>query len=190
MEIRRIKKNAGRFAALCLLVFCAGCMPNGPAGLNVRLADTSVNVGDEVEVTIRINELSANTLDSLSGFDFNVLYDPASLQFTRSSFLDPASEGNALELEEVDAMPFTGAVTDLGGGVLDVVGVSGNTAAVLDALQPNSFQFVSLTFTALAATGSTDVEVDLADEDRLVVDSAASVLNVPFPAPSVSVTIR
>lgn len=190
MEISRIKKNAEQFAAVSLLVFCVGCMPNGPAGLNVRLADKSVDVGDEVEVTIRVNGLSADTLRSLSGFDFNVLYDPAFLQFTASSFVDPPSEGNALELEEVDAMPFTGVVTDLGGGVLDVVGVSGNSAAVLDELQPDSFQFVSLTFTALAATESTDVEVDLSDDDRLVVDSAASVLDVPFPAPSVSVTIR
>lgn len=139
--------------------------------------------GSTVGVVLGVSGLTGSANDSLSGFDFDILYDQNQLSFAGVSFEDPAC-GNQLDLLEVDKFEFFGDAF-AGYGVLDVYGISGNSPDILDADQLNDFVFAVLTFNVLQSD-DTSVSLDLSDDWLSFLDSNASELRVTYGATSVS----
>lgn len=123
--------------------------------------------------------------NSLSAFDVDLIYDPSMLSFSSVSFGDGTA--NPLDLPEVGALPFFGDITNLP-GKLDLFGLSGNSTAVLDTLQPDAFVLFTLQFLALAPGVST-MGIDLLDPTLLFADTTLSNL-FPLADSTYSAAIR
>jgi hypothetical protein len=154
---------------------------------NASGSASAVNVGSSWSVSYDVSGLSNGAGDSLSGFDIDVLYDPAILFFSSFTFTDIASV-NQLEFAEVGASPFFGDAI-AAAGVIDAFGISGNTVSVLDANQSDAFRFLTLTFTALQATAASVVSVNLSDLNLIFIDSNSVILPAQFANSLVSVTV-
>jgi hypothetical protein len=174
----------------CLLLIAALTASSlaGAATISMTASTASVMPGQSVSVRFGISGLTGAAGDSLSGFDLDILYDNARLQFDSYGFLDTATGINQLDLAEAGQFGFFGEATG-SGGVIDVFGLSGNSAAILDLAQAASFQFLSLNFTALGGVGPTFISVDLQDSNLLILDSGSSDLAVNFANSSLMVDI-
>lgn len=154
--------------------------------IDVTRSGSPSAIGDPVSVTLSISGLTGAALDSLGGFDVDFTFNSVALQFVGSSFIDPISSRNELDLPG-PIVPFSGGVAPAGVGRLDVFGLSGNSTATLDTLQAGGFALIRLDFQLLSLASST-VGIDLADPNLLFLDSGAGVLPTQFGASSVSIT--
>lgn len=144
-------------------------------------------VGDLFWINLSVGGLTSSPLDSISGFDVDLTFDPTVLKYTQVSFVDPGSARNELSLPG-GVLPFFGEVTESSSGRLDLVGVSGNTALQLDAEQADAFAFVRVQFQLLTATSSL-VSLDLMDPNLLFSNSASGPADLQFRTPSVSIEV-
>lgn len=147
--------------------------------INLTSNNTNLHKGDLFEVQLVISGLSSNIGDSLSAFDLDISFDSNVLSFTKANFSDSIL-GNQLDLPEATAFPFFGGAFDLGNGILDVFGISGNSSTVLDTDQFDQFRFLNLSFIAIADTNSSSIFVDLNDPNLLTLDSGFNDLNTTF----------
>ena len=174
---------------LLLLALSAGILIPAPAAvINVSTTSAHVSVGRSFNVLFDVRGLSSTPNDSLSGFDLDIVFDPLTVRLLNASFFDPASGANQLAFSEAGSFGFIGQ-TAISGGVIDLFGISGNSAGVLDASQNDVFRFVTLTFETLASSPGTFIGVNLADPALLFTDSGAGVLPIVFDNSSVGITI-
>lgn len=174
---------------LLLLALSAGILIPAPAAvINVSTTSAQVSVGQSFNVLFDVRGLSSAANDSLSGFDLDIVFDPLTVRLLNASFFDPASGTNQLAFGESGSFGFIGK-TIISGGVIDLFGISGNSAGVLDARQNDIFRFVTLTFETLASSPGTFIGVNLADPALLLTDSGAGVLPIAFDNSSVGIAI-
>jgi len=150
---------------------------------------SSLAVGEVVSLRLSIADLSAASGSSLGGFDLSLHFDNTAVAWLGFSLVDTASGLNQLDWTEAGSFGFLGDALDTGTGSISAFGLSGNSAAVLDALQADSFDFITFSFLALAPASSALFSIDPTDPALLFVDSDASALAVSFGATSASVTI-
>lgn len=174
----------------CLLLMAALAASSlaGAATISMTAAPASLAPGQNFSIRFSISGLTAAPGDSLSGFDLNVLYDSGRVQFNGAGFQDAASGFNQLDIPEAGSFGFFGEASSAA-GVIDVFGVSGNSANFLDSVQSDQFQFLSLNFTALGVDGSTAIGIDMFDPNLLFLDSGNGDLSVNFANSSVAVVI-
>jgi hypothetical protein len=188
LGINSLRKCNYRSMALILFVFFLFQMPANASVISVNVSNSSLGIGDTVNVDFRISGLTRAIGDSLSGFDFDILYDEAAFSLTSYDFNDPVL-GNQLDLLEAFSLGFYGDVITTGGGVLDAYGVSGNSDWVLDSDQADEFSFLNLSFRAIAETSSSVFEIDLVDPNLLALDSMFNNLSVAYSPVSASVVV-
>lgn len=152
-------KDLRRIAA-CAAMCWVGAV--SAATVNVSSSSSHVSVGQVVTLTFAVSGLHQGGVGSLAGFDLDLQYDNSLLSLQSFGFVDTASGINALDLPEVGGLGFFGDAV-AAGGIVDAFGLSGNSAAVLDAQQANAFDFLTLSFLALQASSGTQFVVDLAD---------------------------
>ena len=148
------------FYAVNILLLSVFSYSANAAIISMNTANTNLNIGDSFVVDFNISGLTSNIGDSLSAFDFDILFDHTALSFNGASFTNTGVD-NQLELAESGAWPFDGDVIDSGSGLLDAYGISGNSDSVLDSDQLTDFRFLGLEFTAIAATTSASISIDL-----------------------------
>lgn len=180
--------TAARLLSLNLLILSFYYSPTHAATISMSTTDTTVNVGDTFVVDFYISDLTSNAGDSLSAFDLDVLFDNTTLAYTGTNFTHTAGD-NQLEFTEVGSLPFDGAAFDLGAGLVDVYGISGNSDTVIDANQLDEFRFLGLEFTAIATTSFTSISIDLVDPALLLLDSGFNNLSKSFSSSQVNMTI-
>lgn len=174
---------------LLLLALSAGILIPAPAAvINVSTTSSHVSVGQSFNVLFDVRGLSSAPNDSLSGFDLDIVFDPLTVRLLNASFFDPASGTNQLAFSEAGSFGFIGQ-TAISGGVIDLFGISGNSAGVLDARQNDIFRFVTLTFETLASSPGTFIGVNLADPALLFTDSGAGGLPIAFDNSSIGIAI-
>ncbi|QDG70153.1 hypothetical protein [Janthinobacterium tructae] len=174
---------------LLLLALSAGILIPAPAAvINVSTTSAHVSVGQSFNVLFDVRGLSSAANDSLSGFDLDIVFDPLTVRLLNASFFDPASGTNQLAFSEAGSFGFIGQ-TAISGGVIDLFGISGNSAGLLDARQNDVFRFVTLTFETLASSPGTFIGVNLADPALLFTDSGAGGLPIAFDNSSVGIAI-
>lgn len=174
---------------LLLLALSAGILIPAPAAvINVSTTSAHVSVGQSFNVLFDVRGLSSAPNDSLSGFDLDIVFDPLAVRLLNASFFDPASGTNQLAFSEAGSFGFIGQ-TAIFGGVIDLFGISGNSAGVLDARQNDIFRLVTLTFETLASSQGTFIGVNLADPALLFTDSGAGGLPIAFDNSSVGIAI-
>jgi hypothetical protein len=155
--------------AIILILLAAAC-PSYAISISLN-SIASVDVGEEFDVIFEIDGLTSASMDSLSAFDIDVLFDNTFLSLTGYSFVDSSTGINQLELTELGSLTFDGDVIDLGGGVIDAYGVSGNSDIVLDSNQAGTFTFLTLTFEALSAADNVAIGIDMNDPFLFFLDS-------------------
>lgn len=187
-KTKQFLRKAGSRVLLAALLG-AGTSAASAAVINVSTASNTLTVGQSFFVNFSVSGLTGAVNDSLSGFDINVRFDQAAVQLTGYSFADPASAQNQLDFSEPGAFPFLGDVIG-GSGAIDAFGLSGNSAAVLDAAQAGSFTFLVLKFSALAASQLSTIDIDLNDPALLFTNSEADLLNASFGSSAVTFAIN
>lgn len=184
--LTRLCKKACNYLLPAALL--AAALPGQAAVINLSASASSVAVGQSFQVDFRVSGLSAAAGDSLSGFDLNVLFDAAAVQLTGFSFFDASGSLNQLDLSEPGSFGFLGNAL-VSGNSIDVFGLSGNSAATLDAGQADAFRFLSLNFKALAPSAGTAIGLDLSDPNLLFTDSGAGALPYTVNGDSVRLAI-
>ncbi|WGG52748.1 PEP-CTERM sorting domain-containing protein [Rugamonas sp. DEMB1] len=161
-----------------ILVLTLALAPPGTARaavIDVSASTNTLSVGQDVFVFFSISGLSGAPGDSLGAFDMDIIYDPTVLRLWDVGFHDDTLHGNPLALPEPGSFAFIGDAIDLGQRI-DAFGLSGNSAAVLDADQPNAFTLMTLTFRAVGPSIVSGVVIDTLDPALLFVDSGANAL--------------
>jgi hypothetical protein len=156
--------------------------------IGVTSSTSHVGIGQSFAVSFDIQGLTGAANSSLSSFDLDVLYDAALLRLIGVNFSDPATGRNQLDFSEAGGFGFLGGAQSKGGRI-DLFGLSGNSAGVLDAVQADVFRFASLTFEALAPAPLTTIAIDLNDTSMLFIDSGASMLATGFGNTSANIDI-
>ena len=185
-------RSAQRARSFCFIAIALLTLPAAAAQaaqINVFSSQNVVTVGGTISVFFEIGGLSSALDDSLSGFDFDVRFDPTLLSLSGSSFVDPLTLLNQLDLPEAGSLGFVND-QNLAGGVLDILALSGNSSSLLDQGQADAFRFLTLTFTALAPGALTTVSLDLMDPGLAFLDSSAGLLAPTFLQSSASIAIR
>lgn len=157
--------------------------------VSISPSANTVSVGDVFAIRFRIEGLSGAAGASLSAFDITLAFDESAVQWTGFSFDDAGGAGNQLDLAEPGSFGFLGDALNTGLSSINAFGLSGNSAAVLDAWQANDFDFLTLSFKAVADTSAAVFSVNSNNPGLLFVDSGASNLAVAFGALSASVSI-
>lgn len=163
-----------RMAAICLI--CASMAPG--AAVYMSTDGNTAAIGNPVTISFIASGLSNGSAPALAAFDIDVLFDPMVLQYESASFVDPVTGVNQLDFPESSGLGFLGIGTDLG-GVIDVFGVSGNSASLLNLSQNDEFVFVRLLFTTLKVQ-QTGVALDLMDASLLFGDADGNPLAVDY----------
>lgn len=148
---------------------------------------TAVNVGDNLEVQVRISGLNDASAPSLGDYDVNFNYDASLFNFTGINWGD-ASLGNQLDLNSF------GSLQDIGSGVgwLRLFEASVDDALDLELLQAGEFTLFSVVLNAAALGSSTfsltanalgdaygnDVFIDTINDAQVTVGS----VSVPEPS--------
>jgi hypothetical protein len=161
-----------------IMVLTLALAPPSPARaavIDVSASTNTLSVGQDVFVFFSVSGLSGAPGDSLGAFDMDIIYDPAVLRLWDVGFHDDTIHGNPLALPEPGSFAFIGDAIDLGRRI-DAFGLSGNSAAALDADQPNAFTFMTLTFRAVGPSIVSGVVIDTLDPALLFVDSGANAL--------------
>lgn len=147
--------------------------------LDLSPASSSANLGDSVEVELRISGLGEGTAPSLGAYDFTLAFDPAVLGF--GGFRDPVL-GNQLDLAGFGTVSGFDSGT---AGQLNVFEVSLDLAGDLDALQAASFALGTVSFNALGNGMSplqfTSAVWSDAGGNPLAVQLGSSSISVPEP---------
>jgi hypothetical protein len=165
-----------RLATSALLCWAAAA---SAATVNVTASSSHLTVGSTVTLRFAVAGLHQGGTGSLAGFDLDLLYDNTLLQFQGASFVDAGSGSNMLDLPEPGGLGFFGDAV-AASGVVDALGLSGNSSAVLDAQQADAFDFLTLSFIALQASTGTALTVDLADPALLFLDGAGQAIGMNF----------
>ena len=163
------------------LLLALGMLAGADAGasiINLTPSTPHVDVGQSFTVSFTIDGLSGAPNDSLGAFDLDLLFDTSLLRLTGFQLHDTTG-ANQLDFTEAGAFGFIGGA-DAVGGRIDLFGLSGNSAAVLDASQASAFQYAALTFEALAPAADAIVTIDLLDTNLLFVNSGAGLLRPTF----------
>ena len=142
---------------------------------------SSVNLGDPVQVELRISGLGAGTAPSLGAYDFALAFNPVVLGFGGFTFGDSVL-GNQLDLAGF------GTVAGFDGGTagrLNVFEISLDLAGDLDALQAASFALGTVSFNALgngvSALQFTSAVWSEAGGNPLAVQLGSGSIRVPEP---------
>jgi len=176
------------FMVCILILSLSGNVANATV-IGVSTSNVNPIVGESINVDLHISGLSTAPGASLSAFDLDILFDDNVFAFTGFSFIDPGLGHNQLELPEAGAFSFDGDVIDLGLGLLDAYGISGNSDSTLDAAQANEFRFLGLTFTAIAEAAYSSISIDLSDPFLFILDSTFDDLNVSYLPAEVDLSV-
>jgi hypothetical protein len=135
-----------------VLVLLATCLMQTPLAHSALIGfqpDTAfADTGDSISLNLVISDLGNFAPDSLGAFDISIGFDASALSFTGYSFGDYLGD---LDLfEAIDA-----SAGDLGGAV-NVAEVSLLPAALLDALQPDTFILATLNFSVIDLAAGAD----------------------------------
>lgn len=126
--------------------------------LSLDPVSTTVSVGADFEVAVVISGLGNGVAPSLGAYDLTIGFDPSVLAFGTVSFGDP-TWGDVLG-------PVLGSITgsalDASGGTVNLFGVSLDSPAEVDALQPDQFILATLRFTG-AADGISPLDLNVHD---------------------------
>lgn len=168
-------------SVIALLIFIGDCESWGVTiGFNPAVQNTMP--GSIVHVDLYISDLGSETAPSLGVFDLDIAYDSAILSFGGVSFGDP-DLGDQLDLQDLGPPYYESSPTLTG---MNLYGLSFDSAAVLDALQAESFTLARLEFNTLSAgLSSLDLTINaLGDSlgNPLDADVLAGNINV-VPAP-------
>jgi len=175
---------------LCIVMFGSwSAFANAVPVINIMSSDNNPTLGQTFDVNFKISGLSSAAEDSLGGFDINVLFDNSVFSFSVFSFIDSLLGNNQLEFLEIGSFLFSGSPMDLGSGIIDAYGVTGNSSNILDTNQVNQFVFLSLSFTVLAPTSSTSIGIDLSDPSLLFLNSSFNDLPIDFQASNTNISI-
>lgn len=150
--------------------------------ISIEPSQTQLNVGDTFFVDLEAN-LASNEI--LSAFDIDLNFEDSAFSFVSASFIDPTTSVNQLDLFELGGFGFFGDGFDLGGGLLDVFGVSGNSDSVLEASQADTFVFARLEFLSVAEIANSVFALDLNDPRQTFLGANIADLSVSF-SPSVA----
>ena len=149
--------------------------------LDLLPASSSVNLGDPVQVELRISGLGEGTAPSLGAYDFLLAFNPVVLGFGGFTFGDPVL-GNQLDLVGFGTVAgFDGATP----GQLSAFEISLDLAGDLDALQAASFALGTISFntvgSGVSALRFTSGVWSDATGNPLTVQLGSSSIRVPEP---------
>ena len=168
---------------LTVAVALLASLPAHAVSLDLLPASSSVNLGDPVQVELRISGLGEGTAPALGGYDFLLAFNPAVLGFGDFTFGDPVL-GNQLDL-----MGF-GTVSGLDSGTagqLSAFEISLDLASDLDALQAGEFALGTIQFNAMGTGASglrfTSTLFSDATGNPLAVELGSGLVRVPEPVP-------
>src|SRR3990167_6531147 len=182
-ENKSRKNGALKQAAACWLLAGALLGTGHASALTVDLvpASGSVALGGNLQLDVRVSDLTDLAAPSLGAYDLNVLFDAAALQYSYVSW------GSQLDLEGLGSLTLEDSAS-AGNGLLNLAEISYDSIALLNDQQAGSFTLFSLFFTA-TALGNSQVGIDvlaLSDAEGLAltadVVSGAQVTVVPVPA--------
>ena len=149
--------------------------------LDLSPASSSVNLGDQVQVELRISGLGDGTAPSLGAYDFMLAFNPTVLGFSAFSFGDSIL-GNQLDLAGF------GTVAGFDGGTpgqLSVFEISLDLSTDLDTLQAGAFALGTISFNTLgngvSALEFTSVLFSDAGGNPLAVQFGSGSISVPEP---------
>lgn len=131
--------------ALTLVVLIASTLTAHAALIELVPSASTVNLGDPVDLSLRISGLGDGFAPSVGGFDIDVTFDPALLGLTAVVFGDPVL-GDQLDLfgfgSVISELPFAGGV--------NLFELSFDLPNDLDTLQAPAFTLATLTFDTIA----------------------------------------
>ena len=166
----------------CNILIIAGALfaslSANAVSLDLLPANSSVNLGDPVQVELRISGLGEGTAPSLGAYDFTLAFNPAVLVFGAFTF------GDSVLGNQLDLMGF-GTVAGFDGGTpgqLNAFEISLDLASDLDALQAGAFALGTISFNTLG-NGTSGLQFTSA----LFSDAAGNALSVQLGSGSVSV---
>jgi hypothetical protein len=174
------------FACLCALGLSLS--PNANAiSIDLIANQSSVNVGDSIEVQVRISGLNDASAPSLGAYDVNFNYDASLFNFSSIVWGD-ALLGNQIDLNGFGSLQNT----DSGLGWLFASDATFDSAADLDLLQAGEFTLFSVLLNAVAiGSGNFSLTSTLfgdADSNQLTIDTfnntTVTVSSVSVPEPS------
>ena len=156
-------------------------LPANAVSLDLLPTSSTVNLGDPVQVELRISGLGEAAAPSLGAYDFLLAFNPAVLGFGAFTFGDSVL-GNQLDLSGF------GSVSGFNSGMsgqLNVFEISLDLAGDLDALQAASFALGTVSFNALGNGVSllqfTSAVWSDAGGNPLVVQLGSGSISVPEP---------
>jgi hypothetical protein len=149
--------------------------------LDLWPASSSVNLGDPVQVELRISGLGEGTAPSLGAYDFTLAFNPVVLGFGAFTF------GDSLLGNQLDLRGF-GTVAGFDGGTpgqLNVFEISLDLAGDLDVLQAGAFALGTISFNTLGNGTSgmqfTSALFSDATGKSVAVQLGSGSVNVPEP---------
>ena len=144
------------------------------------------DIGDQVDVDVRISGLGNNAAPSLGAFDLDVTFNDSGLDFASLTFCDPVL-GNQLDLFGFGFNPSGFAENpDPAVGLADFFEISLDAPSDLDTFQADSFILATLSFDveALGASLLSFSSVLLSDSlgNALTATTSSAIIAVPEPA--------
>lgn len=174
------------FASLCALGLSLSLNANA-ISIELIADQTAVNIGDNIEVQVRISGLSDASAPALGAYDVNFNYDASLFNFNSILWGD-STLGNQLDLSGF------GSLQDSSGGFgwLSALEISFDDAADLELLQAGEFTLFSVLLNAIAIGGgnfslTTNAIGDAYGNDLLidtVTGTAVVIGNISIPEPS------
>jgi hypothetical protein len=167
------------------ILMVAGALLSGvlahAVSLDLLPASSSVNLGDPVQVELRISGLGEGAAPSLGAYDFMLAFNPVVLGFSAFTF------GDSILGNQLDLVGF-GTVAGFDGGTpgqLSAFEISLDLAGDLDALQAGAFALGTISFNALgngmSALQFTSAVLSDAGGNPLAVQLGSSSIQVPEP---------
>lgn len=174
------------FAGLCALGLSLSLNANA-ISIDLIANQTAVNIGDDIEVQVRISGLNDAMAPSLGVYDVNFNY-AASLFNVSNIFWGDAILGNQLDLNGFGSLQDNGS----GAGWINLFELSFDDAVDLDSLQAEEFTLFSVLLNAIAiGSGNFSLTANAigdAYSDDLFVDTingtTVNVNGVSVPEPS------
>lgn len=174
------------FASLCALGLSLSLNANA-ISIDLIANQTAVNVGDNIEVQVRISGLNDASAPSLGVYDVNFNYDASLFNFSSVVWGD-STLGNQLDLNSFGSLQDSSS----GLGWINLFELSFDDALDLDLLQAGEFTLFSVLLNA-AAIGSSNFSLTNtvfgdAHANNLSIDkfnsTSANVSDVSVPEPS------
>jgi hypothetical protein len=128
-------------------VILLGSSPAHAISVGFDPANQTVQLGDTVNVNVKISGLTAPGAPSLSAFDLDVNFSSSILSLASVTFGDPVL-GDQLD---VSLLGCAFCLSTPGTGSVNLVEISFDSSADLDALQAADFVLATLSFDTLAA---------------------------------------